>query len=325
MTGRARVSGRLGSLLVAATLLHGVAAAQERYALVVTGASGGAEYARRYSAWRDALVDKLVRVFGVPRGHVWVLAESPGPTEGPATAEGVRRAVADLARVVGPGDLVLVVLIGHGTHDGTDAKFNLVGPDLDARAWADLLARFSGRLVVVNTTEASFPFLAALAGPRRIVITATDSPAQRFGTVFPEYFVQALDDPAADLDKNGRVSIWEAFMFASARVRRHYEARGQLSTERALLDDTGDGVGKEAGAPGPDGPVAARVFLDAEPAPPAADPAVLDLLRRRAELESALEELKTRKPLLPEPEYQAELERLLIELARVSRAIRRRT
>ena len=95
---------------------------------------------------------------------------------------------------------------------------------------------------------ASFPFLEHLAGPQRIVITATDSVAQRFDTVFPEYFVRALTDPAADLDKNGRVSVWEAFAAASMGVRRYYTQRGQLATERALIDDNGDGVGREAGA-----------------------------------------------------------------------------
>ncbi len=301
------------------------ASAQARYAVVVSGASGGPAYAMRFAAWRAALVDKLVRVFGVPRPHVFVLAEAPGPGEGPATREQVRQVFGRLERTLGADDLLLVVLFGHGTYDGADAKFNLVGPDLTAREWADLVARLAGRLVFVNTTGASAPFLAALAGPRRVVITATDSPAQRFSTIFPEHFVQALDDPSADLDKNGRVSLWEAFVLASGRVRRAYEARGQLATERALLDDTGDGVGKEAGAPGPDGPLAARLYLDARPAPPAADPALLELLRRRAEIEAEVEELKTRKPLMLESDYQREFERLMIELARVSREIRRRT
>lgn len=323
--GAAVTRGRLVAAALVAALGPASAAAQARYALIVTGASGGAAYAAQYAAWRTALADKLVRVFGFSPEHVLVLAEHPGPGEGPATREGVRQAAARLERLLGPGDLLLAVLIGHGTDDGADAKFNLVGPDLDASEWADLLGRLPARLVVVNTTEASAPFLAALAGPRRVVIAATDSPAQRFSTVFPEYFVSALDDPAADVDKNGRVSVWETFMLASARVRRHYEARGQLATERALIDDTGDGVGKEAGAPGPDGPLAARVYLDAQPAPPAADPELLELFRRRAELEAEVEALKTRKPLMLDSDYLREFERLMIELARVSRAIRRRT
>src|SRR5205085_1405311 len=120
-----------------------------------------------------------------------------------------------------------------------------------------------------------------LAGPKRIVVTATDSSAQQFETVFPEFFVRAFDDPAADQDKNGRVSIWEAFSYASAAVRQWYDQHGQLATERALLDDNGDGIGREAQNPGPDGQLARAVYVAAE-APAAADS---ELARRRADLE----------------------------------------
>ena len=144
-------------------------------------------------------------------------------------------------------DLLLVVLIGHGTFDGTDAKFNLVGPDLESAEWAALIRPLPGLVVVVNTSSASFPFLERLAGPRP---SSSPPPTRRrSGSIrsFPEYFIHALIDPTADLDKNGRISVWEAFASASGGVRRHYQQRGQLSTERALLDDNGDGVGNDAG------------------------------------------------------------------------------
>src|SRR5262249_23505558 len=154
-------------------------------------------------------------------------------------------------------DQLLVFLIGHGTTVDTDeAKFNLVGPDFSASEWADLLKPLPGRLVFVNTTGASFPFLHKLAGRGRVVLTATDSAAQQFETVFPEYFIKAFGDEAADADRNGRVSIWEAFQYASAAVRQSFEQKGQLPTERPLIDDTGAGVGREAQAPGVDGAVA---------------------------------------------------------------------
>src|SRR5262249_39588617 len=159
-------------------------------------------------------------------------------------------------------DLLFVLLAGHGSFDGTEAKFNLVGPDLSAAEWATMLKPIKGRLVIVDATAASFPFLEQLSGPRRIVITATDSAAQRFDTVFPEYFIKALSDPAADIDKNGRVSVWEAFVAASMDVRRYFTQRGQLATERALLDDNGDGQGREAGGDGVDGSTASRLYLD---------------------------------------------------------------
>jgi len=217
-----------------------------------------------------------------------------------------------------------VLLIGHGTSlDGEEAKFNLVGPDLTATEWADLVKPIPGRVIFVDTTGASFPFLRRMAGRNRVVLTATDSAAQQFETVFPEYFLKAFDDVAADLDRNNRVSVWEAFTYASAGVRQWFEQKGQLPTERPLLDDTGAGVGREALNPGTDGAVARVTYLqpDAALALPA-DTAVAVLVKRRAELETQLEELKARKESTPPAQYDADLEKLLIEIARVSVQIR---
>ena len=238
----------------------------------------------------------------------------------------MRRAVAGLRARVAADDLLLVVLIGHGTFDGDAAKFNIVGPDLDAAQWSGLLKGVAGRIAVVNTTGPSFPFLAELSAKGRVVITATDSAAQRFETVFPEFFVQALSTDASDSDKNGRVSLWEAFTFASLGVKQWYEQRGQLSTERAVLDDDGDGRGKEAGAPGPDGGLARVTYLNPDAAGTlGSDNPLVALHRRRAELEEQIEALKARKAEMPEEDYQQQLEKLDLELARISREIRSRS
>jgi hypothetical protein len=156
-----------------------------------------------------------------------------------------------------------------------------------------------------------------------VVLTATDAAAQQFETVFPEFFVKAFDDPAADLDKNNRVSIWEAFTYASAGVRQWFEQKGQLPTERPLLDDTGAGIGREAQNPGTDGAMARVTYIepDAVLTLPT-DTALAVLVKRRAALETLLEELKARKESTPPDQYDAELEKLLVEIARLSQQIR---
>lgn len=300
-------------------------AAEDRYALIVAGANGGQEYAQQYAKWTDELSKVLTSRMKLAAEKVTVLAETENQ-ETASTAANVRRALQALRAKAGKDDVVFILLIGHGTFDGLDAKFNLVGPDIEAAEWASLVGTLPSRVVFVNSTSASFPFIEKLSGPRRVVITATDSPAQRFDTVFPEHFIKAFQDEAADIDKNGRVSIWEAFASATAGVRRHYQQRGQLATERALLEDTGDGVGKEATEPGDEGSLASRTYLD-EPAPGAAptDEALIKLLQRRKALEGQVEELRIRRSFMPPAEYAKEFERLMIELAQVSRELRERS
>jgi hypothetical protein len=329
VTRRPRLASWLARASLAAALgcaPPGAADAAERYVLAIAGAPGSDEHAEMQAGWLDTLASNLRGPLGLPADHVVILRGAAREASARATAENVRAALRGLQERAGPDDLVAVVLIGHGTWDGAVAKFNLVGPDLDAGEWAALLAPFKGRVVVVNTTAASAPFLEHLAGARRVVITATSSAAQRFDTVFAQFFVSAFTDADADLDKDGRVSVWEAFTFASVRVKRHYEQRGQLATERAVLDDTGDGVGKEAGDVGPDGAVASRMFLDAGPeVARAANPALSELLARRERLLADLEDLKRKRAFMPPGDFEAELERVLVEIARVSREVRRQS
>lgn len=310
-------------LILLLSLASSVAAA-DRYIVVVSGASGEPEYGGRYAAWCDALLKAFTTKMAVDPSHIDVLSEA-ADTDHAATAANLRRVLGALRGKMRPDDVAMVVLIGHGTFDGVEAKFNLVGPDLTSAQWASLIRPLPGRVVVVDTTAASFPFLQALAGPRRIVITATDSAAQRFDTVFPEYFARAFSDDQADLDKNGRVSIWEAFLNASLGVRRYYEQRGRIATERALLDDNGDGQGREAGADGTDGADASRLYLDPDMGnEPATDEQLILLLQRRAALQIDAEDLKQRRVLMTPDEYAKEFERLMIDLARTERQIRQR-
>jgi len=298
--------------------------AAERYALVITGASGGETYQQKYDRWRATFLATLRERFGYQNDHLLVLAENESEGVHQATRANVQKALGELRRTVTKDDQLLVLLIGHGTSmDGEDAKFNLVGPDMSATEWAELLRPIAGRLVFVNTTGASFPFLHKLAGRNRVVLTATDSAAQQFETVFPEYFIKAFDDQGADLDKNGRVSIWEAFAYASAGVRQWFEQKSQLPTERPLLDDTGAGIGREAGNPGTDGTVAGVMYLQPDPAAAMpADSALGALQKRLAELQTEMEELKAKKATMPPAQYETELERLALEIARVSAQIR---
>lgn len=326
---RTRALVRLGLLACVAALVPGVLCAAERYAVIVSGASGSPELAEQHAKWRGSLVSAMAEKLHVPTEHLFVLSDRGGPAASlsdgklSSTRDNLRAVFGRLAQTMKKEDVLLVVLLGHSTFDGVDAKFNLVGPDLEASDWQRIVSALPGRVVFVNTTGASAPFMQRLAGAGRIVITATDSPAQKYETIFPEFFSQAFDAPESDLDKDGRVSVWEAFAFASGNVKQYYRQRGRLSVERPVLDDTGDGQGKDASELGPDGQMASRTFLDDGDEPPVgAGPALSEMINRRNVLEGEFDELKRRRSFMPPGDYEKQRDLLLIEISRISRLIR---
>jgi hypothetical protein len=318
---------RAGVALCVLTLAAGSAAAQEaRYALVVEGASGTEEYATLHRGWLDQLVARLSDDFAFDPARLHVLAESPGDGELPSTAESVRAVLERLSGDVEEGDLLFVMLIGHGGGQGADAKFNLVGRDLTVTEWSDLLAPIRGRIALVNATSSSFPYLEALAGPDRIVVTATNSYAQRLHTRFGGAFIDALGAAEADADKDNRVSLLEAFTHASRLVAQHYEQAGNMATETAVLDDDGDGRGRLADAEdAADGTVAGLTFLAPRALPASSDPEVQQLIQRQADLTAEVDDLRRRRRSMDAEAFDREFERLIVELALVSREVRRRT
>jgi hypothetical protein len=169
--------------------------------------------------------------------------------------------------------------------------------------------------------------VAALSGRDRTVIAATRTDGERNQTRYGEYFAEALATDDADMDKDGRVSMLEAFTWARRRVVESYERDGQLLTEHAVLDDNGDGKGTdEPGQPGGDGAVARTLFLSAgtgQSAPVSdADPEVRALVERRQTLEDRIAALKASKDKTAPAAYASELEALLIDLARTNAAIK---
>ena len=313
----------LALLVLAAATFPRAAAAEERYALIVSGVSGTEKFAASQKTWVSSLQSTLQERLSFAADRVTVLSEG-GTGAAIANRDNVTRTLGTLKSKLTPEDTLLVVLIGHGTYDGTAAKFNLVGPDMDSREWKALFDGLSARLVFVNTTSSSFQFVAALSGKNRIVIAATDSAAQKYATMFPQFFIEALDQSAkADNDKNGRLSVWEAFTYASQAVKQAFEKQGTLVTERSIIDDNGDGVGKEAAAAaGTDGVLAKTTFLDPLPASSSSNPALAGLEKRRVALEAEIEQLRAKKGEMPAGQYEEEFERLAIELAKVSAQIR---
>jgi hypothetical protein len=306
---------------------------------VISGIGGEKQYADRFYEWGVAMADAAVRKFGVPEANVILLAEDPARDatriDGKSTREEVEKALEGLAARLGAEDQLLVVLFGHGSQQGPEPRFNLPGRDMNAADFARLLSPVQARVAFVNTASASGEFIKPISGERRTVVTATKSGFERNQTMFGKYFVDAFAGDGADADKDGRISVLEAFDFARREVARAYEADNRLLTEHALLDDNGDGVGSaDLKPPSTDGGNARGFYLaagaaaraaDAALAGAAADPRTAALAAEKRKLEERIEALKRRKAQMAAADYERELEGLLVELATTSAALRKAT
>lgn len=305
-------------VLVAALFVPAAARAQDTHLLVIVGVGGDEAHVKTFGGYGSAIV-AAAKKQGMPPANITYLGENPeqsgGTIKARATRETVTKAFTDIAAAAKPNDEIFVVLVGHGNASGSQAAFNLVGPDLSAEDYAALLARFrTQKIVFVNTASSSGAFLAPLAGPARTIVTATKTGGERNETVFPQFFVEALDSEAADRDRNGRVSVQEAFDYAVAKVKGVYEKDGHILTEHATLDD------------GSEGKLASAQYL----APPRsrtvaaqnADPALRALLEQRDTLERQVSGLRLKKDSMPAEQYDQQLEKLLTDLAVKTRAIR---
>jgi hypothetical protein len=328
-----RLLGIFGRLIAVLSLLgfaaSGLTATERdgRWAILLAGVSGDSELQKEYLNEIRDLHSALVNSLGFSRNQIAVLFDDPSKDPGliqyKSTRENLQAVSFKLAGQVQKDDLVFVFIEGHGDYDGKVYKLNLVGPDPTAEDLAAVLYAIPAqRFIVINATNCSGGSIPALSQQNKIVVSATKSGMEKNLTRFGRYFVEAFKNNAADSDKNGRVSILEAFFYACQKVAEYYGNEGNLQTEHAVLEDTGDA--RAQGKPAPEngeGLLARNTFLDAG-APRNAqvsrtsEQQKLELEAR--ELERQIEALKYAKGNLPEAEYENKLEELLLRLARIN-------
>jgi hypothetical protein len=295
-----------------------------KFAVIINGAGGEPAYAKQFEQWTTELNAVLSERFGFDSKQVRILTEKPADTTSSrATAAEVRGTFATLKSQLDANSVLFVFLIGHGSFDGKESKFNLVGPDLSASEYNVLLSALpTRRIVVFNMASASGEFIKSLAAKGRIIVTATRNGQETNATRFAGFFVAALNATDADTDQDGHTSVLETFVYANRLTEDFYKRAGRLATEHAMLDDNGDGVGHEKVEAG-EGLLARATYLDSLGVDEAAANAAIGrLLKERARLEGEIEQLIARKANMSETEYEANLERLFIELAKVNRSIK---
>jgi hypothetical protein len=281
------------------------------YYVTVAGLGGEPDYEQRFTASAQDL-DKVFKTGG-NAAHVYTL------TGAQATGAQLKETLGAVAREAKADDDFVLILIGHGSFDGVEYKFNLVGPDVTASEIAALCDRIPAkRQLIVDTSSASGGAIEALKRPGRAVIVATKSGTEKNATVFARYWVEALQDPEADTDKSDSISAMEAFVYATKKTAAFYDSQKRLATEHAVFDDIGRGEAVREASNGQGALMSSFTLLRLGASQQAAnDPAKRALLTKKEELEQKIDTLKYQKAAMDPEDYKKQLTAALLELAKV--------
>jgi hypothetical protein len=302
-------------LLLAATCALTLNARAATYTVIVAGIGGEPDYEQRFVAAAKDL-ERILTAAG-PTSHVYTLS---GPQ---ATAIRFQETLATVAREAKPEDDFTLILIGHGSFDGLEYKFNLVGPDITASQIATLCDHISSRRqLIVDTSSASGGALKALQRRGRAVIAATKSGTEKNATVFARYWVEALQDSATDTDKSDSISAMEAFTYATKKTAAFYDSQKRLATEHPVFNDVGAGEPVREPGNGQGTLMSNFTLLRLGTSQQEVnDPAKRVLRDKKDELEQKIDRLKYQKAAMDPADYKKQLRGALLELAKVQQEL----
>ena len=299
------------ALLLAMVCALALDARAATYYVVVAGLGGEPDYEQRFTA----AAKDLERIFTAagPSAHVYILSGAQ------ATATRLAETMSEVAQSARPEDDFTLIVIGHGSFDGVEYKLNLVGPDVTAREIAAMCDKIgSRRQLIVDTTSSSGGAVQVLERSGRAVIAATKSGMEKNATVFARYWVEALQDPAADTDKSDSVSAMEAFRYAAGKTAAFYDSQKRLATEHAVFNDTGRGDAVREAGNGQGVLMSNFILLRFGTSQRAGnDPAKRALLEKKEELEQRIDALKYQKAAMDPQDYKKQLTEALLELAKI--------
>ena len=283
-------------------------------ALIIQGVGGSDEYTAKFAKWAMGTHNVLIEEFGFAKDHVVVIAGDE------SRKAAVEKAFEDFKKQVKPDDTFILFLIGHGSFD-TDYKLNIMGQDLTGAEYGKLIDSLKpGRSIIVGGTTASGGLFESMSARNRIIVAAARSGEKEEG-MFYEHFLAGMKGLAADENKDKKISVWEAFKFASAGIERVYKEQTRLQTEHPGLSANG-APQVASNTSEQEAPVLARVTsLNADRVATVSDPRLQALLTEKRAIEQRIETLRLDKNLLPEAEYDKRLEDLIVELTRKNQQI----
>ncbi len=294
--------------------------------VIICGSGGEDVYSERFEDWGQRLRTVLVDLCAHSADNVQLLTEGGEGADGVSSMDGIRNAMRNLSGRVTDRDDVFVFLIGHGSFrqqvaKRRVAKLSVPGHDLTAEDLDGFLKMFvARRVVVVNGASMSAPFVNALSHSGRIVCASTRSVEQRNATHFMGFFIQALEDGSADQDRDERISVLEICTQASSLTDAWYLGEGFITTENAILDDNGDGLGTRlSDIDVGDGALASRCFLLDFRVPKGTAP---ELVEAYGEAIDEVQVFVKKKTSMDSMAYYQMLETKLLKAARLNREIR---
>ncbi|MBT5485312.1 MAG: hypothetical protein HOK55_11340 [Gammaproteobacteria bacterium] len=287
-------------LLLISTILLIPNANAALYVTIVQGLGGLPEYDDKFADQAQKIYDASITL--ADASHVTSMAGDD------ATRSALLIHFQNLAESMNEDDRAAIYLVGHGSYDGEQYKFNISGPDITDADLAEILESFPGQNhFLVNTSSTSGAILDGLESDQRVIITATRNGNEKNATEFGNYFAAALASDIADINKNNNVSIQEAFDFAERSVAEFFESSGKLATEHPQI--RGEGAASFS---------LARV----EPlATSDENPRINALISRRLELDTEIESLQLRRNEFSNVEYIQNLQALILESAEISEQI----
>ncbi len=287
-------------LLFIASLLPYSQAQAALYVTVVQGLGGDDHWQARFSDQQEKITEASITMAG--EAHVKSF------TGDDATRDNLMAHFRTLSTSMNDDDRLALYLIGHGSYDGEQYKFNIPGPDITDGDLAEILGTLPGRNhFVVNTSSASGAMLDKVETDDRILVTATRNGNEKNATEFGDFFAAALTSDSADINKNNSISIQEAFDYAERQVASFFENQSKLATEHPQI--RGDNAASFN---------LARVNVAETPDE---DPRITQLLSQREALDAQIEELQLNRGRYTNAEYIQKLQALILESAEVGEQI----
>jgi hypothetical protein len=293
----------------------------ELYITIVQGLGGLPEYEQEFEDVREKVAAASITLTSEERVFTF---SGDG-----ATRDALLAHFNTLEGRMGDDDRAAIYLIGHGSFDGEEYKYNIPGPDLTTADLKGVLEALPGQNHVLITTGSTSGALAegitGVRAPRDendtraieeaeknpskyLIVAATRNGNERNATHFGRFFAEALVSTEADLNKNDTISVQEAYDYANSEVAAYFEDAQRLSTEHAQL--RGEGAAQFS--------LSRLNALEYE----SDDPELSELLSQRTALDTEIEELQLRRnEFASNRDYLQALQALVLKSAELTEQI----